>query len=46
MMSENQKKQLEDARKAAIENTDGICATGEKSPLKEFDDFSNQINNE
>lgn len=45
-MSPNQKAQMEHAKREAIENTMGVCATGEKSALREFDRFSNEINNE
>ena len=46
MMSPAQKKQLEDAKRESEEKTYGVNATGEKSGLKEYDDFSNLINNE
>ena len=46
LMNENQRKQIEEARREAIEKTYNVNATGEKSSLKEFDDFSNQINDE
>jgi hypothetical protein len=45
-MSPEQRRQIEAARKESEEKTYGVCATGEKYSLKEYDDFSNQINNE
>jgi hypothetical protein len=46
MMSECQKRQMEDAKRESEEKTMGVNATGEKGGLKEFDNFSNQINDE
>jgi len=45
-MSPEQKRQKDEARREAIQNTHGVDAAGEKGSLKEFDNFSNQINNE
>ena len=45
-MNENQRRQIEAAKKESEEKTMGINATGEKSSLKEYDDFSNEINNQ
>lgn len=45
-MSPEQRRKIEEARRESEEKTYGVCATGEKGSLKEFDDFSNQINNE
>ena len=46
MMSENQRKQMEEARKHAIETTMNVCATGEKRKYEEYDNAGNEINNE
>lgn len=45
-VNENQKKQKEEARKLAIENTYNVCATGEKEAGKEYSEYGNEINNE
>lgn len=45
-MSPEQKRQIEEARRESIEKTFNVSADGLKRPLKEFDAFSNQINNE
>ena len=45
-MSAEQKRQIEEARKESIEKTYNVCADGEKHAQKEYDAFSNQINNE
>lgn len=45
-ISAEQQRQKDEARKQAIEKTMNVNATGQKSSLKEYDDFSNQINNE
>jgi hypothetical protein len=44
MMSPEQKRQIEEARREAHEKSDNVCANGEKS--KGYDEASNQINNE
>ena len=45
-MSPEQRRQIEEARREAIEKTYNVCATGEKKEYKEFDNYGNQINNE
>lgn len=45
-VSPEQQKQKDDARREAIEYTQNVNATGQKSAEKEYDDASNQINNE
>jgi hypothetical protein len=45
-MSPEQKRQIEEARRESIEKTYNVNAAGEKTSLKEFDKFSNQVNNE
>lgn len=45
-MSENQKHQMEEARREAIEKTYNVNATGEKMNAKMYDEFPNEINNE
>jgi hypothetical protein len=45
-MSVEQKRKMEEARRESEEKTYGVNATGMKSSLKEFDNFSNQIDNE
>lgn len=45
-MSPEQRRQIDAARKESEEKTYGVNATGEKGSLKQYDDFSNQINNE
>jgi hypothetical protein len=45
-MNENQKRQKEEARRLAVENTYNVCATGEKNSDKEYSEYGNQINNE
>lgn len=45
-MSPEQKRQMEEARREAIEKTYNVCADGEKHKEDEYDKFSNQINNE
>lgn len=45
-MNENQRKQIEEARRESIEKSYNVCATGEKKKYNEYDDFGNQINNE
>jgi hypothetical protein len=44
--SAEQRRKKEEARREAIETTHNVNATGEKTSLREFDQFSNQINNE
>ncbi len=46
MMNENQKKQIEEARRESLEKSEGVCANGEKYSQKEYSDTPNQINNE
>lgn len=43
-MNPEQKRQMEEARREAIEKTYNVCADGEKH--KEYDKFSNMINDE
>lgn len=45
MMSPDQKRQLEEARRESIEKTKDVCADGEKHK-SEYDTAANQINNE
>jgi hypothetical protein len=45
-MSQEQRRQIDEARRESMEKTMDVNATGEKSSLREFDNFSNQINNE
>jgi len=45
-MSPDQRRQIEEARRQAIEHTEGVCATGEKRSDKEYSDTPNQINND
>ena len=45
-MSPEQKRQMEEARRESEEKTHGVCADGQKHSEKEYDQFSNQINNE
>ena len=45
-MSPEQKRKIEEARRESMEKTMNVNATGEKTSLKQYDDFSNQINNE
>jgi hypothetical protein len=45
-ISPEQVRQKEAARRESEEKTYNVNAAGEKSSLKEYDDFSNQINNE
>jgi hypothetical protein len=45
-MSAEQKRQKDEARREAIQNTHGIDATGHKGSLREFDHFSNEIDDE
>ncbi len=44
-MNDNQRKQIEDARREAIEKTYNVCADGEKKK-SDYDEFSNEVNNE
>ena len=44
--SPEQLRKKDEAKRDAMTNTMGVNATGEKSSLKEYDDFSNQINDE
>lgn len=45
-MNENQRKQIEEARRESIEKTYNVCANGEKKETREYGEFCNQINNE
>lgn len=45
-MNENQKRQIEEARRESIEKSENVCANGEKKGEREYDEFANQINNE
>lgn len=45
-MNECQKRQIEEARRESEEKSVGVNAAGEKTSLKEFDNFSNQVNDE
>ncbi len=45
-MSPDQRRQIEEARRESEEKTYGVNATGMKTSLKEFDCYSNQIDNE
>jgi len=44
-MNENQRRQIEEARREAHEKSDNVCANGEKSK-SEYSESANQINNE
>jgi hypothetical protein len=45
MMSPEQKRKMEEARRQAIENTYDVCADGQKHK-SEYDAYANQIDNE
>lgn len=45
-ISPEQQRQKDAARAESMEKTMGISATGEKSALNQYDDFSDQINND
>lgn len=45
-MSPAQKRQIEEARRESEMKTMNVNAAGEKTSLKEYDNFSNQVNNE
>jgi len=45
-ISPDQQRQKDEARRESLEKTMNVNAAGDKVPLKEYDDFSNQINNE
>lgn len=45
-ISPEQQRQKDEARRESMEKTMNVNATGEKSSLKEYDDYSNQINDE
>ena len=45
-ISPEQQRQKDEARREAMEKTYNVNAAGEKVPLKQYDEFSNQINNE
>jgi hypothetical protein len=45
-MNSSQKAQQEAAKRESIEKSMNVCADGEKRAIKEFDRFSNEINNE
>lgn len=44
-MNENQRKQIEEAKRESEEKTYNVNATGDKVPLTQYSEFSNQINN-
>lgn len=44
-MNENQRRQIEEARREAHEKSDNVCANGEKSK-SEYDSSSNEVNDE
>ena len=44
-MSPEQERKIQEAKRESEEKTYGVCATGEKVPLNQYSDFSNQINN-
>ncbi len=44
-MNDNQRKQIEDARRESEEKTYNVCADGQKK-TSEYDEAANQINNE
>jgi hypothetical protein len=44
-MSPEQKRQMEEARREALEKTKDVCADGQKHK-GEYDAYSNQINDE
>ncbi len=46
MMSPEQKRQIEEARRESIEKSHNVCADGERHAEKEYGQFANQINNE
>jgi len=45
-ISPEQQRQKDAAKRESEEKTFNVNAAGEKTSLKEYDDFSNQINNE
>lgn len=45
-ISAEQQRQKDDARREALHNTLGVDAAGHKGSLKEFDHFSNEIDDE
>lgn len=45
-ISPEQQRQKDEARREAMEKTMNVNAVGEKTSLKEYDDYSKQINNE
>lgn len=44
-MNENQKKQIDEARRESIEKSYNVCANGEKK-ASEYDEVANQVNDE
>lgn len=44
-MSPEQERQIKEAKRESEEKTYNVNATGEKVPLTQYSDFSNQINN-
>ena len=46
MISQEQKRKMEEAKREAHEKTDNVCADGQKHAAGEYDVASNQINNE
>ncbi len=45
-ISPEQQRQKDEAYRESMDKTMNVNAAGDKTPLKEYDDFSNQINNE
>ena len=45
-MSAEQQRQKDEALRESMEKTMNVNATGEKTALRQYDEFSNQINNE
>jgi hypothetical protein len=45
-ISPEQQRQKDEARRESIEKTMNVNAAGEKTSLKEYDNYSNQINDE
>lgn len=44
-MSPEQKRQMDEAKRESEEKTYNVNAAGEKVPLNQYSEFSNQINN-
>ena len=45
-ISPEQQRQKDEAKRESEEKTYGVNAAGDKGSLKQYDDFSNQIDNE